>query len=60
MMIDYLIFDPKKFFGLIWSYILKIITFLILIDFSRIFEFFGFILNLFLFKNRKTQLLFIG
>ena len=54
-MIDYLIYDPKIKFGLIWSSIFKVMNFLISRDFSRIFlnflkkfELFRFILNLFL------------
>ena len=44
----YLIYDPKTKFGLIWSYILKVMNFLIFRDFSRIFlefflNFYGFI-----------------
>ena len=48
-MIDYLIFNPKNKFELIWSYILKDIKFLIFRDFFGIFLFlinlFEFILN---------------
>ena len=31
-MIDNLIYDPKNKFGLIWSYILKVMNFIILRD----------------------------
>ena len=37
-MIDYFISDPKKKLGLIWSYFLKVMNFLIFRDFYRIFS----------------------
>ena len=36
-MIDYFISDKKDKFGLIWSYLLKVMNFLIFRDFLRIF-----------------------
>ena len=53
-MIEYLIFNPKNKFRSIWSYILKIMNFLIFRDFSRNFPI---ILNLLGFLNFKILIL---
>ena len=52
-MIDYLIYDVKKKFGLIWSCILKVMNFLIFMDFYRIFFIF---LNFFELKGIKQSI----
>ena len=52
-MIDYLIYDPKN--GLIWSCILKVMNFLIFMDFSRIFlNCYEFIMDLFAILKLKN------
>ena len=53
-MIDYLISNKK--IGLKRSFILKVMIFIIFRDFSRNFlNFYGFILNLFKFRNIKND-----